>query len=103
MVSNSEWKCETIVSGPRDIEACFPNWSTDSTAAGSIAETITIGGDQDQYQLYDPCIRSSDANFAPDLDNCDCVQDYNPDYVDFAELSTYGTSVEHAQCVVAIW
>ena len=87
VVSNSEWKCETIVSGPRDIESCFPNWNNDSTADTNISTTITIGGDQDQYQLYDPCIRSSNATFGPNFNNCDCTQDYNPDYVDFAELS----------------
>lgn len=85
VVSNDQWKCETIASGPRDIEACFPNWSTDSTDQGSIEASITKGGDGDKFDLYDPCIRSSDASFAPDLDNCDCAQDYNPNYVDFAD------------------
>lgn len=78
VVTSDEWKCETIVIGPRDINACFPHWQTDSTP-------ITYGGPGDILTLFDPCIRSSDASFAPDFNHCDCRQDFNEDYVNWAD------------------
>ena len=79
IVTNNDWKCEPVRSGPLDVESCFENgFTTDPTYQNPTERGDPLNGG---VRLYDPCIENpGDVSI---LDSCSelVISDYDQDWV----------------------